>query len=305
MRKQKLKRGISGKRSAMQKINAVLSAMIFIVLLPVFFTILFQKLQLEDVIGKGKKSGLEEEAELVGIVAKEIGIRYSRECMKAQCVIARTNLWSARQSGTAEPEALTTGEMQELWGDEYISCYEMIQELLEETAGETLKYNGKYIYAAYHSISAGNTRNMKELYLDSDMPYLTSVACHGDTAAADYLSVNCWSTADFLELCRVKLGTEETLTINGINVTERDSEGYVLKIQVGQTVYDGEEFRKQLGLQSAHFSMTELDGTVRVVTMGLGHGFGLSQYTAELMAKEGKSYTEILQYFYPGAEITE
>jgi stage II sporulation protein D len=35
----------------------------------------------------------------------------------------------------------------------------------------------------------------------------------------------------------------------------------------------------------------------------MGHGFGLSQNTAEELAKEGYGYREILAYFYEGAVI--
>ena len=45
-----------------------------------------------------------------------------------------------------------------------------IKEAIQETDGETLQYRNHYIYAAYHAVSAGNTRNMEELYPDSDMP---------------------------------------------------------------------------------------------------------------------------------------
>jgi len=37
---------------------------------------------------------------------------------------------------------------------------------------------------------------------------------------------------------------------------------------------------------------------------GFGHGVGMCQWCAFQMAQEGKNYKEILQYFYPGTEIT-
>ena len=36
---------------------------------------------------------------------------------------------------------------------------------------------------------------------------------------------------------------------------------------------------------------------------GYGHGVGMSQTGASALAGQGKSYTEILQYFYPGTEL--
>jgi stage II sporulation protein D len=36
---------------------------------------------------------------------------------------------------------------------------------------------------------------------------------------------------------------------------------------------------------------------------GYGHGVGLSQEGAIEMAKEGKTFTEILDYYYPNTKI--
>ena len=39
--------------------------------------------------------------------------------------------------------------------------------------------------------------------------------------------------------------------------------------------------------------------------MGKGHGLGLSQWTAQKMAKAGKSYEEILQFFFEGTTLKD
>ena len=57
-------------------------------------------------------------------------------------------------------------------------------------------------------------------------------------------------------------------------------------------------------LKSANFNVTELEpGKIGIVTKGHGHGFGLSQYTAQKMAEKGEDYRKILQYFFPGTEL--
>ena len=218
------------------------------------------------------------------IVAKEISANAPEECIKAQCVIARTNLKAAEEMGTELPGSMTMGELQELWGDYFSEAEGKIKEAIQETDGETLQYRNHYIYAAYHAVSAGNTRNMEELYPDSDMPYLSGVACYEDAQAPDYLSV---------------LYLDREITIE-----EKDSAGYVTKAQMNGKSYTGEELRGELGLKSANFNVTELEpGKIRIVTKGHGHGFGLSQYTAQKMAEKGEDYRKILQYFFPGTEL--
>ena len=63
--------------------------------------------------------------------------------------------------------------------------------------------------------------------------------------------------------------------------------------------------RNCLGLNSACCYIKEVEGKVRIVTKGLGHGIGLSQYGANELAKEGNDYKEILQYYYKDVEITK
>ena len=40
-------------------------------------------------------------------------------------------------------------------------------------------------------------------------------------------------------------------------------------------------------------------------TRGYGHGVGLSQYGAKAMAEQGKSWREILEWYFPGCEVVE
>ncbi len=244
------------------------------------------------------------EEKVTGIVAKQIKAGSSTQAILAQCVIARTSLYDAMRTHTAEPDSLSGDEMRELWGENYERIYQSLKECAEQTEGEVLTYQGQYIYAAYHAVSAGKTRTMSELYENTDMPYLVECPCPEDTAADGYLTVQYWEREKFLENCRTLFPESPPETMGQIKIVSRDSAGYVKEIAVGSGTYSGEEFRVRCKLSSACFAVTEDGGQVRIVTKGLGHGFGLSQYTAELMAAEGKSYKEILTYFYPGAELS-
>lgn len=274
------------RKNLAKRINTMLTILLLLLLIPLFLTIFCQKMQLEELLGNVNRTAeTEEDADMLFcIVAKEISADAPEECIKAQCVIARTNLKAAEEMGTELPGSMTMGELQELWGDYFSEAEGKIREAIQETDGETLQYRNHYIYAAYHAVSAGNTRNMEELYPDSDMPYLSGVACYEDAQAPDYLSV---------------LYLDREITIE-----EKDSAGYVTKAQMNGKSYTGEELRGELGLKSANFNVTELEpGKIRIVTKGHGHGFGLSQYTAQKMAEKGEDYRNILQYFFPGAEV--
>lgn len=316
-----------------KKIDFLLSLVIIGILLPLFITIICQRMQLEDVIygelkvsGEGEQTGAEVldqgengvvstqeeiidtdamEEKVVGIVAKEISTGANRQAILAQCVIARTNLYDAREKHTAEPEGLSVKEMQELWGENFEENYREMKECVEFTENQVLIWNEDYIYAAYHAISAGRTRDVTEMYEGANMPYLTEVLCQEDTTAKGYLSVSFWTEEEFLAECQKLFPDTALETFSDIEIVSRDETGYVQEIKVGNETYLGEEFRTRWGLNSACFTLTEVEGQVRIVTKGLGHGFGLSQNTANDMAGDGKGYEEILEYFYPGTELKE
>ena len=223
------------RKNLAKRINTMLTILLLLLLIPLFLTIFCQKMQLEELLGNVNRTAeTEEDADMLFcIVAKEISADAPEECIKAQCVIARTNLKAAEEMGTELPGSMTMGELQELWGDYFSEAEGKIREAIQETDGETLQYRNHYIYAAYHAVSAGNTRNMEELYPDSDMPYLSGVACYEDAQAPDYLSV---------------LYLDQEITIE-----EKDSAGYVTKAQMNGKSYTGEELRGELGLKSANF----------------------------------------------------
>ena len=86
-------------------------------------------------------------------------------------------------------------------------------------------------------------------------------------------------------------------------IKSTDSAGYVMEIQIGNQEFQGEEIRAILDLPSSCFTVQKLEGEIRFLCRGQGHGFGISQYTVQQMALEGKKYEEILQYFFPELTI--
>lgn len=312
-----------------KKIDMLLSLVIIVILLPLFVTIIGQRMQLEELIygdaqqvidetvterstegdGAGNSSveagidAAEIEQQLVGIVAKEISADAHEEALLAQCVIARTNLYDAKTRKSAEPEALNVEEMRALWGEQFEECYERLKLCVEHTEGEVLMWNGSYAYAAYHAISAGSTRDMVELYSEAKMPYLKAQICEADVVAEGYLSVSYLEKEEFAEACNRLFAGSGVKNTEDVVIETRDTAGYVTAMKVGAVTCDGEAFREGFGLNSACFAISEIDERVRIVTKGLGHGFGLSQHTANKMAEEGGSYREILTYFFPGTEL--
>lgn len=293
------------RRNICKKIDKLLSLVIICIFIPLFTAIIGQRMRLEELINEENVSieGEEIEQRVLGIVAKEIGAGAEKDAVLAQCVIARTNLCDAIEKQTDEPEGLSVEEMQDLWGAQFEECYKQLETYVMQTQGEVLRWEGDYAYAAYHAVSAGSTRNMEELYSDVQMPYLKAQDCAQDVLAEDYLEVMYWEKEEFVRKCRELFTESGVVDCGDIVIESRDAAGYVLAMQIGNVSCDGETFRTALGLSSACFTITEIDGNIRIVTKGVGHGFGLSQNMANEMAKDGCGYEEILTYFFPGTTI--
>lgn len=297
-----------------KKLQTFLSGVLIIVLLPLVVTLLFQG---DTVFPQSSESpGFEDETQtqengfdseeiegkVISIVAKEIAVSGEREAIKAQAVIARTNLIAAKISGEAEPEGLSADEMMRQFGEEsFERCYKKIGRCVEETKGLVITNANKVIEAPYFAVSAGHTRSAADAFGKDAVPYLKSVESRQDIESEDYLYVEFRENAAFAEDCNAAF-PEAGLTTEDIGsqieITARDESEYVKELRLGNTSVGGEEFRKALKLRSACFTIKEVEGRLRIVTKGVGHGVGFSQYGAEYLAAQGHTYEEILKTYF-------
>lgn len=289
----------------------------FFLLIPIVVTLLIQGTDsaknLSFMPSTEEQEGELDEDFLRGIVANEISMDTEPEAIKAQAVIARTNCLRAMERGENLPEGLTKGEMVRLWGQENFSeRYSLLESSIEATKGVSMVYNGSYIQADFHKISAGYTRDAAEVYGNEDFPYLKSIDSRMDLIGEDFLKV-IFYTPNELIAKGGELFTDETKAaaaeisaagfMEKISITKRDKAGYVTEVTIDGTPHSGEEARLLYGWNSSNFSLKEVDGEIRVTTKGLGHGLGVSLHGANELAKDGFSYKEILKYFYSGIEF--
>lgn len=250
---------------------------------------------------------------LPGIIANEISMDTEYEAMKAQAVIARTNCLRAMQQGQEFPEGLSKGEMIRMWGQENFSeYYTQLEGCVEDTRGVAMTYNGNYIQADFHAASAGYTRNASEVYGNEDFPYLKKVDCRMDIPSKDFLKVMFYTPQEFIEK-GAEFFSDETKNaaaqktaaelIATFSVTKKDEAGYVTEVTIDGKAYSGEKVRLAYDWNSSAFYIKEVDGEIRVVTKGCGHGLGTSLYGANRLAEQGYAYKDILKYFYSEIEF--
>ena len=138
--------------------------------------------------------------------------------------------------------------------------------------------------------------------LGADYAYLVPADCPEDMTSPDFLKTEEYSKKQFVKKINTAYkdsGLDENNPFGDIQVVSQTNMGYVTKIQVGNVVMSGDVFAKILGLNSPFFAIK--DG--KITTKGKGSGFGVSLYTANIMARSGRTYEDIINKFYSGVAI--
>ena len=255
---------------------------------------------------------------LPGVVAGEMPALFEEEALKAQAVAARTYImYSMGREKPAHPEAdvcddpacckahSTDEELREKWGESYEENMARVLEAVRSTDGEYMSYGGEVIQAVFHSSSAGRTEDSAAIWQAE--PYLVSVESP-ETAedVPNYVTSVTVSPEDFREAVltvhpEAEFGEDPAFWLGA---AVRDASGRVESVDIGGTQVPGTELRTIFKLRSTAFTLDyTAEGFLFTVT-GYGHGVGMSQYGANVMAEDGADYEEILTHYYPGAELT-
>lgn len=287
------------------KIKSFFAFLIILFLLPYIISVFIN--------GKNAVQGADSDnasVYLAEMLAGETDGGYEIEALKAQAVVLRTELYrTEKEKQTLLDKCLTQTQMKKKWGTKYEENLEKCQQAAQETKGIVLWYHETFAWAPFHQSSNGKTRDVQEVLGNADYPYITAKECPLDKAAEDEIQVHLIEYKEIQKRCREFLVAEEQKKAeNGygyedFEIQEWDSSGYVRKMRIGETICTGDQFRDALKLPSSSFSFYEGPHGLKIATVGKGHGFGMSQWTAQEMAKDGKNYEEILQYFYEGTEL--
>jgi len=89
-----------------------------------------------------------------------------------------------------------------------------------------------------------------------------------------------------------------------ISEMRQDTSGRVDTIVIGGVTMTGPQLRALFMLRSTAVSITIGDDIV-FETMGYGHGVGMSQYGANIMAKSGVAWRYIIKSYYTGVAFSD
>ncbi|MDI6851841.1 MAG: SpoIID/LytB domain-containing protein, partial [bacterium] len=210
-----------------------------------------------------------------------------------------------------------------------------LKSIVNETRGEVITYNNKVITVFYHSSCGGALASSEEIF-GKKLPYYiarrdmyqkdTPLSLYTDTDVRNFIdrgiSANCDKGNRYFRWERAISSTELSLNIKkkfgkhlgrilNIKVTKRGPSGRAQVIFIegenNSTFIEGDfDIRRALDTNMLPSSLFYVDNIGEVFVIrgaGFGHGVGMCQYGAAELARNGKSYKEILTFYYYGAKV--
>ncbi len=245
---------------------------------------------------------------VASVVASEYGLD-DREGKKAMAVVARTYglFTSAKFGGTYDQADGTVSQVYNGIG----AVTRASRSATQATEGEVLTHDGTLIQAVYFSSSGGHTANNEDVWESNEaLPYLRGKEDPYDEASPYHQWSASVDRSQLLQLLTRRHGS----LVEGFVIDERSPDGRVETINLllpdGTHPMNANTFRLVVNrsmegspLKSTWFDARKRGGKYVFNGHGFGHGVGLSQWGAHAMAKRGKSYREILNFYYTDVRI--
>ena len=224
------------------------------------------------------------------LAGESAGFR-STQSLAAMAVAART--YAVRFQGRHKAEGFDfcdTTHCQDL----HISAVsERLRQAAELTEGELLWFRGSPAATFYGKDCGGSTEAAVMVWPDMKAAYLGQ-------REDPHCPRKSWTSTI----------RKEEIRLDSLRIAERTSSGRALRLQAGQRSIPASSLRfgvgRALGWDRLPSDLYEvLDAGDRWVFEGhgSGHGVGLCQAGAARMGEDGRSYREILEFYYPGAVL--
>lgn len=272
---------------------------------------------------------------LLSVISSEMKSSSSLELLKAHAVISRSWLLARmeeRKSGGAAPHREF-----DVCADDHCQRYqglamavgESVRRAIDQTWGQVLRYRGALCDTRYSKCCGGRTELYSTCWEDKDFPYLQSVEdrfcdCEHSEILPQVLNDYDMRTMDFHDWT-VKYSREELSTlvhrrtgvdygeILSLEPVERGPSGRIKYLRINGTKHSaviGKELAIRRALSETHLKSSAFEVTVDgdffvLRGRGWGHGVGLCQIGAAVMASEGYDYRQILSHYYVGAEVEQ
>ena len=268
---------------------------------------------------------------LCSVISSEMNANSPMELLKAHAVISRS--WAIRAMQKPNHEGF------HVCADDHCQRYEGLRRMNERaveavnaTRGQVLMYDNEICDCRYYKCCGGRTEIWRTCWEDIDVPYIQSVQCDYckspspkvlrlvlndyDQETRDFRDWSVTYTAEELsEIIRSKSGIDFGEILDLIPL-HRGASGRIDSLKIVGTKHTeviGKELKIRYWLSKSclYSSWFEVKKSFQLSTFtfqlnghGWGHGAGLCQIGAAVMASEGHPYKEILSYYYVGSRLS-
>jgi SpoIID/LytB domain protein len=270
---------------------------------------------------------------LCSVISSEMNANSPMELLKAHTVISRS--WAIRAMQKPNHEGY------HVCADDHCQRYEGLRRMNERaveavnaTRGQVLMYGDEICDCRYYKCCGGRTEIWSTCWEDIDVPYIQSVQCDWckspspkvlrlvlndyDQETKDFRDWQVTYTQEELsEIIRTKSGIDFGEIIDLIPL-HRGASGRIDSLKIVGTKHTeiiGKELKIRLWLSKSCLYSSWFDVkknincqlstiTYQLIGHGWGHGAGLCQIGAAVMASEGHKYEDILSYYYVGSRLS-
>ena len=246
------------------------------------------------------------------VLAAESGDFKQTESLKAMAVAIRT--YALRFRGKHAAEGFDFCDTTHCQAMSLNAPAPRIVAAVDATRGQTLSYNGAPAETYYHQNCGGAIAAASEVWPANHPPYL---AAHADPycVAAGVLKWESTISVATIDAALRASGLSLPVHWTTLEVATRTPSGRAQRLKLtggipADVPLSASTFRfavnRALGwnkIRSDLYEVRNSGGQIVFSGRGSGHGVGLCQAGAEEMAREGKSYLEILNFYFPGAQL--
>ena len=251
---------------------------------------------------------------VLGVLSVEAAVEDEIEALKAQAIVSRTYALKNLGRHASEGFDLCSNTHCQQYVSESRGSEKMRRAVIDTTGEVLLDASGQPADAYFHAACGGYTANFETLWGTPGPSYLRGV--RDDYCAT--MSNHDWTdeipAAQLAKALASDALTDAGKRIDDVVVTKRDATGRAEIVSIEgerRRQVRGWDFKLIVGralgwnvLKSSRFSVSRRGATFIFRGSGFGHGLGLCQNGAHVMARRGGTFEQILDKYFPGARIS-
>ena len=264
---------------------------------------------------------------LLGVLPAEMAVKFNQperlEALKAFSVCARTFAEMKKAKGNTYFDITDDVRDQVFLGSGSFTALD--KKAVTETFHEVLKFKEKLAEVFYHSACGGMLEDPANVFSGKVDDYLVSKKDGDENPNCEISPTFYWkesyTQAELLKLLKAKnLLSKKQRVIKDIEISDAFTSGRVKELRISfdnaeDVIVKANEVRNFFTrkdtkgiLRSSLFTISKevAKGELKKVTLsgkGSGHGVGLCQWGAMNLSSKGKSYNEILDFYFHGCTI--